>query len=39
MATAKLQHRERGILLSRQGLIKSPFEVNRKTPTDLQILE
>lgn len=28
----------RGILLSRQGLIKSPFEVNRKIPIDLNRL-
>lgn len=38
MASAKLWHRERGILLSRQGLIKSPFEVNRKIPIDLNRL-
>lgn len=37
-ASAGLWHRERGILLSRQGLIKSPFEVNRKIPIDLNRL-
>lgn len=38
VTTAKLWHGERSILLSRQDLIKSPFEVNRKIPVDLNRL-